>query len=187
MQEKSYRAEVCNLCGSTDYRIVHCFKEWSLGREPVREVSIVQCRKCNVRRRLPGIVDDYEGDYHTPYVEQGKSIHPHQLYHFADLMTVRLPQFFEKKVKFLDVGCSTGRALRLATTMGFEVTGLDFSRWAAEHCGQLGFPTRFGSLIGQWKESEVFDIIIAAIPSNTFPIRSRIYGKCIACSNPAAS
>lgn len=159
MQEKPYQAAVCNICGSTDYRTVHFFKEWNYGRDPVRDVSIVQCRNCRVRRRMPEIVDDYEAEYHTPYVDQGHAIHPHQLYHFADLMTARLTQFADKSVKFLDVGCSTGRALRLAGTMGFEVTGLDFSRWAAEHCAKLGFPTRHGSLIGQWKESEVFDVI----------------------------
>lgn len=159
MQEKLYQAAVCNICGSTDYRKVHFFKEWNFGRDPVRDVSIVQCRKCRVRRRMPEIVDDYEAEYHSPYVDQGQTIHPHQLYHFADLMTARLRQFFDKNVKFLDVGCSTGRALRLAATMGFEATGLDFSRWAVEHCAKLGFSTRQGSLIGQWKESKVFDVI----------------------------
>jgi 2-polyprenyl-3-methyl-5-hydroxy-6-metoxy-1,4-benzoquinol methylase len=159
MKEKPYRAEVCNICGSDRYRRVHFFKEWNLGREPVRDVSIVQCRSCRVRRRMPGIIDDYEAEYHAPYEEQGQAIHPHQLCHFADLMTVRLPQFDAKNVKFLDVGCSTGRVLRLATTLGFEATGLDYSRWATEYCAKLGFTTRHGSLIGQWEESTLFDII----------------------------
>ena len=159
VQEKSYEAEVCNICGGTDYRQVHYFEEWKGDSDLVRDVAVVQCRSCKVRRRMPGIVDDYEAEYHSLYVDQGQAIHPHQLYLFADLMTVRLTQFFEKNVKFLDVGCSTGRALRLAATMGFEATGLDFSRWAAEHCAKQGFPTRHGSLLGQWQEAEVFDVI----------------------------
>ena len=130
MQEKAYQAAVCNICGDTDYRRLHFFKEWNFGRDPVRDVSIVQCRKCRVRRRMPEIIDDYEAEYHLPYLDQGQTIHPHQLSHFADLMTARLRQFYAKDVKFLDVGCSTGRALRLAATMGFEAIGLDFSRWA---------------------------------------------------------
>jgi len=159
MTEKPYDPGVCNICGSADYRRVHYFREWSFGRDPVKDVAVIKCQQCGVRRRMPGIVDDYEALYHASYVEQGQIVHPHQLHHFADLMTVRLPQFGEKQVKLLDVGCSTGRTLRLAATIGFEVTGLDFSRWAVEYCAKLGFATRHGSLIGQWPEGEMFDII----------------------------
>jgi len=159
LNERPYDANVCNICGKQGHRRVHYFKEWSFGRDPVKDVAIVKCRGCGVRRRMPGIVDDYEAQYHAPYVEQGQTVHPHQLYHFADLMTVRLPCFAQQQVRFLDVGCSTGRALRLAATIGFEVIGLDYSRWAVEHCAKLGFATRQGSLIGQWPQADLFDII----------------------------
>jgi 2-polyprenyl-3-methyl-5-hydroxy-6-metoxy-1,4-benzoquinol methylase len=159
MKEKAYRADICNICGSPDFRQVHYFKEWNLGNEPIRDVAIIQCLGCKVRRRKPEIIDEFEEEYHARYLNQRQAIHPHQLYHFADLMMVRLPQFNETNVKFLDVGCSTGRALRLAATMGFEVTGLDLSKWAVEYCSKLGFETRHGSLLGQWDQPELFDII----------------------------
>jgi len=157
--EKPYRADVCNICDSPRYRWVHYFAEWKLGRDPVRDVSIVRCSACGVRRRSPGISDDYEEQYHVPYVEQGRAIHPHQLSHFSDLMMARLRQFDATGVRFLDVGCSTGRVLRLAATLGFHATGLDYSKWAADCCRELGFETRQGSIIGQWDGSEVFDVI----------------------------
>jgi len=159
MNEKPYSADVCNICGSPQYRQIHYFKEWNLGRDPVRNVAVVQCLGCAVRRRRPEISDDYEEAYHTPYMEQGKAIHPHQISHFADLMTARLRQLNSKDVRFLDVGCSTGRALQLATTLGFEAVGIDYSDWAARHCQALGFEARQGSLLGQWADAEVFDII----------------------------
>jgi len=157
--EKTYAAEVCNICGGTGYRRIHYFQEWNLGRDPVRNVSVVQCSGCGVRRRMPAIIDEYEKDYHAPYADQGQAIHPHQLSHFADLMTARLRQFGARGVRFLDVGCSTGRALQLAATLGFTATGLDYSEWAADHCAQLGFETRQGSLLGQWDAAEIFDVI----------------------------
>ena len=158
-EEKKYHAAVCNICGSKEYRQIHFFKDWNFGRDRVKDVAIIQCKQCKVRRRMPEITDDYEADYHAPYVEQGQAIHPHQLYHFGDLMTARLRDFDAPNLKLLDVGCSTGRILRLAATMGFSATGLDYSQWATDYCAKLGFPTRQGSLIGQWEESEVFDII----------------------------
>ncbi len=159
MNEKSYQADICNICGSTKFHQIHFFKEWGLGRNAVQNVAIVKCGGCGVRRRSPGIVDDYEEAYHSTYVGQGQSIHPHQLSHFADLMTARLRRFNEAHVDFLDVGCSTGRVLRLATTLGFTVMGLDYSAWAAKHCSELGFDTRHGSLLGQWDEAARFDVI----------------------------
>lgn len=157
--EKQYRADVCNICDSPNYRRVHYFAEWNLGRDPVCDVSIVQCRQCGVRRRSPGIEDEYEEKYHEPYIEQGYAIHPHQLSHFSDLMMVRIRQFYATDVQFLDVGCSTGRVLRLAITLGFQPIGLDYSEWAAEYCRKLGFETRQGSVLGQWSEGERFDVI----------------------------
>jgi hypothetical protein len=38
--------------------------------------------------------------------------------------------------------------------MGFKATGLDYSKWAANYCSQLGFEIRQGSLLGQWPEAE---------------------------------
>ena len=159
MLEKPYKAAQCNICGSDRYRRVHYFKEWNSGRERVHDVSIIRCSQCGVRRRMPEIVDDYEAAYHEVYVEQGQAMHPHQLSHFADLMTARWSLLAEKQGKFLDVGCSTGRVLRLAATLGFEPTGLDLSHWACDYCAKQGFATRQGSLIGQWPEGEVFDVI----------------------------
>src|SRR5688500_13548726 len=106
--EKSFRAEICNICDSDKYRRIHYFSEWTLGRQPVKDVAVVQCKQCGVRRRFPGIEDNYEEDYHANYVSQGAAIHPHQLSSFSDLMQVRIRTLGEKNLSFLDVGCSTG-------------------------------------------------------------------------------
>ena len=157
--ERPYQSEVCNICGGTKYHLVRHFGSWTLGRDVVDDVSIIRCDNCGIRRRSPALVDDYEEGYHAPYVQQGQAIHPHQLSHFADLMTARLSKMEEGKARFLDVGCSTGRALRLAEALGFSPVGIDYSKWAVQYCVDLGFEARHGSLFDQWSESAQFDVI----------------------------
>jgi len=157
--EHPYCAAACNICGCTSSRTVIHFPTFEGRGSVYSNVSVIQCKGCGIRRRSPEIVDDYEEEYHAPYADQGKAIHSHTLRHFADLMTEMFKDFRSDQERFLDVGCSTGRVLQLARTMGFLVTGLDYSKWAANYCQDLGFETRHGSLLGQWSDGEQFDVV----------------------------
>jgi len=108
---------------------------------------------------MPALADDYEEEYHAPYVQQGMAIHPHQLAHFADLATAMLPRFGEKDISFLDVGCSTGRALQLAKTIGMTVEGFDVSKWSAQHSAELGFKTHCAHSLVNVYAAESFDVV----------------------------
>lgn len=80
MPENTYRARICNICINADYRQIHYIREWNLSRDPVYDVSVVPCE----------IADEYEQAYHTPCIERGQAIHPHQLSHFFDLILPRI-------------------------------------------------------------------------------------------------
>jgi SAM-dependent methyltransferase len=157
--EALYSPDRCNICGSKRHRTVCCFDSFEGRGSKYDGVSVVQCLGCGVRRRNPALQDDYEEEYHAPYVDQGAAIHAHIFQHFSDLMTLKFADFRTGVERFLDVGCSTGRVLQLAKVMGFAATGLDLSRWAADHCRKLGFESRCGSLIGQWSDGGIFDVI----------------------------
>lgn len=158
-QELPYTAARCNICGSTKISHRMEFEVFEGRGSRYENVSVVRCGGCGVRRRMPELLDDYEEEYHKPYLEQGSAIHSHTLRHFADLMTFRFKDFRHGQERLLDVGCSTGRVLQLAKTMGFTAVGLDYSEWAAKHCQSLGFECRHGSLIGQWEEDSLFDVV----------------------------
>lgn len=157
--EKPYSAENCNICGSSKWTIRYHFEQFSGRGSTYKDISVIRCRGCGVHRRMPAIIDDYEQEYHSPYVEQGLAIHPHQLSHFSDMATAMLKQFGKNGLRFLDVGCSTGRALRLAQTMGFEVTGFDVSQWAVDYCKSLGFEAQCSSSFIGFFDSEQFDVV----------------------------
>ena len=157
--EAPYGARRCNICGSSKYRVVHSFDTFEGRGSKFSDVKIVKCRNCGIRRRMPELTDDYEEEYHVPYVEQGAAMHAHVLRQFSDLMTIKFSTFQVKQQRFLDVGCSTGRVLQLAKAMGFAACGQDVSLWAANHCQSIGLDARHGNLIGQWQEEGVFDVI----------------------------
>ena len=158
-QERPFSAAECNICGSRKVDRAITFDTFEGRGSRYENVTVIRCASCGIRRRSPELHDDYEEEYHAPYMAQGSAIHSHILRHFADLMTYRFEGFRSGQEKFLDVGCSTGRVLKLAKTMGFETEGLDYSSWAANHCRALGFKTRAGSLLGQWPEGGQFDVI----------------------------
>ena len=158
-QERPFSAAECNICGSRKVGRAITFDTFEGRGSRYENVAVIRCAKCGIRRRSPELNDDYEEEYHAPYMDQGSAIHSHMLRHFADLMTHRFAGFRPGNEKLLDVGCSTGRVLQLAKTMGFVAEGLDYSAWAADHCRALGFTSATGSLLGQWAEGEQFDVV----------------------------
>lgn len=157
--EKPYAPDFCNICGSKKWKKAWHFEAFTGRGSTYNDVSVIKCLECGVHRRMPNLEDDYEAEYHQPYSEQGKAIHAHTLRHFSDLMKHKFANFKSGQEAFLDVGCSTGRVLDLAKTMGFVTTGLDYSKWACDYCGKLGHEVHCGSLIGAWQESGIFDVV----------------------------
>lgn len=157
--EASYSADRCNICGCAESRTLWFFHSFEGRGTKYEDVRVIQCLACGVRRRDPALQDDYEEDYHAPYVDQGAAIHAHILQHFSDIMTLKFATFRAGKERLLDVGCSTGRVLQLGKVMGFLPTGLDLSRWAADHCRNLGFESHCGSLVNHWATGDLFDVI----------------------------
>lgn len=178
-QENPYRAEICNICGSSLYSIAYHFDRWSCGKAVFENIRVIRCRCCGVRRRMPALVDEYEKDYHAPYVDQGASIHPHMLSFFADLMTARIRKFNEKGVKFLDVGVSTGRAMALAQAMGFDCRGFDVSKWAVEYVKSKGFEADYSPSIHGIYAAEMFDVVHCSHVIEHVPDPLFFCGSCI--------
>lgn len=64
-----------------------------------------------------------------------------------------------KEGKLLDIGAATGFFMNIAKARGFNVTGVEFSNFAAEKGRKLGLNLITGDLISQKFSDESFDII----------------------------
>ncbi len=159
-QDKRPSAQVdvhCPLCGADDYRVkiedtmgtriadprVHYTCTSSAFGEHGR---IVECRSChlvymNPRPHHETVVENYGDVEDQEYIEEEQG----RLETFAD--SLELVQKYCRSGHLLDVGCHVGTFLTLAEQAGFDVAGVEPSRWGAEiartringsvHCGAI--------------------------------------------------
>ncbi len=159
-QDKRPPAQVdvhCPLCGADDYRVkvedtmgtrvadprVHYTCTSSAFGEHGR---IVECRSChlvymNPRPHHEAVVENYGDVEDQEYIEEEQG----RLETFAN--SLELVQKYRRSGQLLDVGCHVGTFLTLAEQAGFDVAGVEPSRWGAEiartringsvHCGAI--------------------------------------------------
>jgi SAM-dependent methyltransferase len=120
----------CSLCGG-DVRV------------PVIAIgayAVSRCSACGLGfldPPLPEGMVSYEEDF---YAEQGAIKDPSDGIR-ENVPRVKFVRRFKKSGNLLDVGCGLGFFLEAARREGFSVTGLEWSRWAADYIrGQFGFP-----------------------------------------------
>lgn len=131
----------CPLCDADDYRVrydstlveaVDPQRHYtSTSREFGRFGRIVQCRSCSIVYMNPrphhlAVQDAYEQVEDRRYVEEEEG----RVLTFSE--SLRHVQKFVPSGRLLDVGCHIGTFLELAERGGFEVTGIEPSRWGAE-------------------------------------------------------
>ncbi len=159
-QDKRPPAEVavrCPLCGADDFHVriedtmgtriadprVHYTCTSSAFGEHGR---IVECRSCslvymNPRPHHEAVVENYGDVEDQEYIEEEQG----RLETFAE--SLELVQRYRRSGHLLDVGCNVGTFLTLAQQAGFEVAGVEPSRWGADiartriagsvHCGAI--------------------------------------------------
>ena len=159
-QDKRPPAEVavaCPLCGADDYSVriddtmgtrvadprVHYTCTSSAFGEHGR---IVQCRSCslvymNPRPHHEAVVENYGDVEDQEYVEEEQG----RIETFGE--SLELVQRYRAAGHLLDVGCHVGTFLTLAEQAGFDVAGVEPSRWGSDiarsriagsvHCGAI--------------------------------------------------
>ena len=108
----------CPACGGT---------RLTTRAETFRSSSLMSCANCDVQFWYPVSMPSASW-YEAAYQDRDKRVAPLEPGHLFFLGGKSAP----KKGALLDVGCGTGNFLAAARAAGFEVTGIDFDRKAAE-------------------------------------------------------
>lgn len=163
---------VCGLCGEDNYDIV--YKTYSgdlaLGQDGYKitdhdvnaPVRIVRCRRCglsymNPRFSMSRLLEGYNRMADEAYLEQeaGRRLS-------ARRILKKLKRSFKPGARLLDVGCATGFLLDEARRQGWDVHGVELSRWAVDFAkDKMGLGAVFhGTLKEAGFAANHFDVVV---------------------------
>jgi 2-polyprenyl-3-methyl-5-hydroxy-6-metoxy-1,4-benzoquinol methylase len=149
--------KACILCGTQERELLIEKGSW----------KIYRCRKCGLgfldpRPSPEEIQRLYRTEYFFERYDEG--LDPNSQEFQKRLRSEKHRVRFIRRVKqggqVLDIGCGYGYFLAACRREGFEVIGLDVSKWAAQYAIQkLGIPVRLGKIGDLTFPSHYFDII----------------------------
>ncbi|HPM43574.1 MAG TPA: class I SAM-dependent methyltransferase [Candidatus Omnitrophota bacterium] len=158
----------CNLCGADDYTVMY---DSNLKGDPptVEDYTstinrygffdrIVSCNKCGLVYMNPrdtGIKDLYREVVDEQYLDSKDERAATFRKHLR-----ALGRYAKKGGELLDIGCYTGIFLEEAAKEGYQVTGVEASRWAAECARKI---SEAKIIEGSWDEVDIgggsFDVV----------------------------
>ncbi len=118
---------------------------------------IVECRSCGLLYRDPqerDLLSGYTAAIDPVYVRES----PARDDTFERSLR-QLAAFAQPPGRLLDVGCSTGRSVRVATRAGWRAVGLEPCRWAVREARRAGLPVVEGTLEQHPFRPGEFDVV----------------------------
>lgn len=141
----------CYICGRDN-----CTRLFRVeGRE------IIRCKRCSFVFTYPAPDGEL---YEEAFYFTEKNQYLNRSEEFRQIFNNLLDQIHQYKQGgyLLDVGCGPGLLLDVARTRGWQVAGVEISRWAAHYANEkLNIPVICGELNSAQFEPGYFDVIIA--------------------------
>jgi 2-polyprenyl-3-methyl-5-hydroxy-6-metoxy-1,4-benzoquinol methylase len=157
----------CDVCGSNKLLLVYpkrgpILKEYLITDNSYgAHYQIVQCIDCRLVFAYPidrqsKVVDRYQ-DFKDPEYDKEREGRVRN----QEKILKRINGFCKKKGRLLEVGCATGGFLELARRDGWEVVGVEPSKWAVEIATKkYKLPVQQGTLDQLKIKEESFDVVV---------------------------
>ena len=150
------RLEICDLCGSSDSRVLYSLKEF----------AVRQCRKCRLVWRSPQTTVTELGELYRSYdfaksVETQRQLYQRKRLRSYERMLAELERIAPSHdyVRLLDVGCGYGWFLQASQNAGYQVYGIEPSpHLAAQAAAIAGHRVTCGLFEHAQYPEESFDI-----------------------------
>jgi SAM-dependent methyltransferase len=150
----------CKICGDTGFRLL---KKQSLfmGMNG-RETAIIQCNKCGTITRTPSLFEEADLQKLAPAQLKENTVFVGGDAEKPSAYFTRRLQFAASTVKgkkLLDIGCGTGSFLKLAKSLGWEVTVTEFTKATVDKLNGEGINCLHGNLENPALQGCLFDFI----------------------------
>ena len=160
---------ICNLCSKDNYDILYKPKFKKIDKKHFDATSldshkyhgqIVKCKNCNLvyvnpREDLKIILDTYSDVKSLDYLKEKK-----QKYKDAKRI-LKIIERYQKPGKILDLGCFVGFFLKQAERNGWDVYGIEPSKWAVSIANKLGLKNvKQGTLDSVKLEDNFLDAVV---------------------------
>ena len=169
---KSTKSTVCNLCGSTRYYLLYkkpktekksrdISSAYTISESELEKPDkIVRCMTCSLVFAIPEtqvkeITQDYVEMADPEYLKEEKGRRSQ-----ARIVLKKIAKF-KKSGRLLDIGCGPGFFLDEAKRQGWDVQGVDLSKWSKEHAKTYFSIDIFqGTLSSAVFPDRAFDVIV---------------------------
>jgi len=149
---------LCNLCGNSEYKVLYEAKNsenynyYSSGNYG----RIVKCEQCGLIYTDPkdkNIEKIYKNIEDKDYLKSKEARIENSKRDLKNIMKLK------KSGKLLDIGCGPGLFLKVARDKGFDVCGIELSKWACDIARKEGLNVLNKSLKSAGLERDSFDIV----------------------------
>jgi len=159
---------LCNLCGASHYEVVYKSKARDGSQKPykIAEADIekperlLRCNACGLifAKQAKGL--KYYADKYVNMVDE-EYLHEEKGRRLANIKVLEKIGRYKKNGKLLEIGCANGFFLDEARRRGWEVCGIEISRWAADYAkNKLGLNIIRKDIAAAEFPDRYFDVIV---------------------------
>ena len=152
----------CNFCQSNNYKIVCTGKDFLIGSNT--QFNVVRCKICGLLytnpRPKPATISKYYPKSYSNFLLSNRFFNLLRYIIFWNELNL-LSSIIRKSSRVLEIGCGTGEYLSYLKHKGYEVEGIELSKYCIDTArNKYGLNIKQGTIFDYKNKENYFDLII---------------------------